>query len=260
MKSSLLFLGSGASLGVPMIGCDCAVCKSNTPFNRRTRSSAYLKIGDRRLVIDVGPEFREQALTHHIKCVDGIILTHAHQDHVAGLDDLRALFFKKKAPIPLIMSKETRKDVEERFYYLFKRDSKSEIGPRVEAVELPCEAGGEKFSDVCFRYFTYEQQGMKVTGLRFGDLAYVTDIRDYDESVFEELEGVKTLVLSALRHSKSEMHFTVDEACQFAEKVGAKSTYLTHISHDMDHFETATKLPPGVHMSYDGLEIPFTGY
>lgn len=260
MISSLVFLGTGASLGVPLMGCDCPVCKSASPFNHRFRSSALLKIGNKRILIDAGPDFRQQALHHHIRCLDGVILTHAHQDHVAGLDDLRAIFIRKKETIPVLMSKATQDDVTSRFHYLFEKDPGNGDPERLKAVTLPLKAGGDRFCDVGFRYFSYKQLGMPVNGFRFGDLAYVTDIQAYDEAIFDELEGVKTLVLSALRHSPSHMHFTLEEACKFAEKIAPKTTYLTHIAHDLEHFETATKLPPGVRMAYDGLEIPFTGY
>jgi phosphoribosyl 1,2-cyclic phosphate phosphodiesterase len=259
MISSLLFLGTGASMGVPVIGCECPVCRSKTPFNHRLRCSAYLKIGDKRLLIDVGPDFRAQALTHHIKSIDGILITHPHQDHVAGLDDLRAFFPRRETPFPLLMSKETAEDIKNRFYFLFKNDPSTRVGPRIEAALLPEERGEIDFMGIPIRYFSYKQLGMKVNGFRIGDLAYVTDIQEYPETLFEDLQGVNTLVLSALRDAPTHMHFTLKEASEFAQNVGAKTTYFTHIAHDLDHFDISTRLPVGIRPAYDGLEVPFTG-
>jgi phosphoribosyl 1,2-cyclic phosphate phosphodiesterase len=210
-------------------------------------------------LIDVGPDFRSQALTHHIKSIDGILITHAHQDHVAGLDDLRAYFPRRDTPFSLLMSKETAEDIRRRFYYLFDKDPSTKVGPRIQEVVLPDERGEVDFMGVSFRYFSYKQLGMKVTGFRIGDLAYVTDIQEYPASIFEELQGVNTLVLSALREAPTHMHFTLKEASEFAQKVGAKMTYFTHIAHDLDHFDISTRLPAGIRPAYDGLEVPFTG-
>lgn len=259
MKSSLTFLGTGASLGVPIIGCNCAVCTSRSPYNRRTRSSALLKIGDKRFVIDIGPDFREQALFYPITELDGVIITHSHQDHVAGLDDLRVYPFRKQRPLPLLASSETARDLRNRFGYLFeKRIPEGDI-PALEMVELGSGGGEGKFQGVSFHYFFYEQMGMKVTGFRFGDLAYVTDIKTYSEALFTPLKGLDTLIVSALRQATAHMHLSVDDALEFGRKAGAKHIYLTHLSHDLDYDAVNRSLPSNVRLAYDGLEIPFTG-
>ena len=260
MMSSLLFLGTGSSLGVPVIACTCEVCRSQSPFNCRLRSSALVKIGDKRLLIDVGPDFKEQALTHHLNSLDGLILTHAHQDHVAGIDDLRVYSYRKKGPLECLMSRETARDARERFGYMFREDIVEKGVTRLKIQELPGDAGEGEFHGLNYRYFSYFQIGMKVNGFRFGDLAYVTDIHRYSEAIFEELSGLDTLVISALRDSPSHMHLNLDEAVAFVQKTGAKRSYFTHLAHELDYEKTNSLLPPGMRLAYDGLEIPFIGY
>lgn len=260
MISSLLFLGTGASLGVPIIGCACEVCRSKSPFNRRTRSSALLKIGVKRLLIDVGPDFREQALRYHIVHLDGLLVTHAHQDHVAGIDDLRVYSFRDKVPLDTLGSLDTNTDLRGRFGYMFQAKS-TEIGVApLTLLQLEGEAGNNSFHEVPFKYFTYRQTSMKVTGFRFGNLAYVTDIKNYTDEIFEHLKGVETLIISAQGNEPSRMHLTVEEAAGFGLQSGAKETYLTHLSHAVDYEKTTHSLPDGVKLAYDGLEIPFLGY
>jgi phosphoribosyl 1,2-cyclic phosphate phosphodiesterase len=259
MISSLLFLGTGASLGVPMIGCNCEVCTSKSPFNKRLRSSALIKWGEKRLLIDSGPDFRQQALLHNIKTLDGVLYTHAHQDHVAGIDDLRIYFFKNQAPLPCLGSKETADDIKNRFHFMFEGKSHEKNTPRLRFEELEGEEGYGEFLDIPFGYCTYVQLGMKVTGFRFGDIAYLTDLQEPEERLIPFLEGVDTLVLSALRHTPSHMHLTIDQAVDFARKAQVKKTFLTHVSHDLDYYKTNSVLPPEVRLAYDGLEILFKG-
>lgn len=257
MMSSLLFLGTGASNGVPVIACKCEVCQSKSPFNKRLRSSALIKAGDIRILIDAGPDLRMQALNNHINHLDGVIFTHAHQDHTAGIDDLRVFSFISEKSLPCLASIETGKELELRYYFMFERKAHEKNRPRLEIVTLNGDKGETVFQGLKLKYFTYEQLGMKVNGFRFGNLAYVTDVEKVDENLFKELEGVEILILSALRHTHSIMHLTVDQAVDFAHKVGAKKTYLTHLSHDLDYYKTNAILPEDVRLAYDSLEIPF---
>ncbi len=256
--AKLLFLGTGASMGIPVIGCECAVCSSESSFNKRYRPSALLTIGDRRILLDAGPDLRMQALRYGINSCDGVILTHAHNDHIAGLDELRVFFMRRKEPIPLLLSVDTYRDVALRFGYMFDQDLRvAGLVPRFDIRVLEGDHGVLDFDDLPIRYFTYEQVGMKVNGFRIGNLAYVSDIAKYEDSIFEHLVGVKTLVLTALRFTPSLMHLTVDQAIAFAERVGATQTWLTHIAHELDYEKTNAYLPSHIRLAYDGLEIPF---
>lgn len=257
-KGKFQFLGTGGSMGIPVIGCNCKVCKSESPCNNRMRPSGLITIGKKRLLIDAGPDFRFQALKYHIDHLDGVLMTHAHHDHIAGIDELRVYYMRSKYPLPFLLSEETAIDLKRRYDYIFNDSSITEkLVPRLTLQTLTGTHGEVHFLDTKIGYISYEQAGMRVTGFRFGDFAYVSDISHYPESIFSHLEGIKTLVLSALRHEKSHFHLSVDEAVGFANRVGAHTTWLTHISHDLDHEETNTYLPPHVRMSYDGLELHF---
>lgn len=257
-KNHLQFLGSGGSMGIPVIGCECPVCRSGTPENMRLRPSVLVTMGSRRFLVDAGPDLRNQALRYRFSTVDGVILTHAHNDHVAGIDELRLFCLYRKAPLPLLLSSDTYRDVAQRFPYIFGGD-KRVVGlvATFDVHLLEAQRGKVDFEGIPISYVTYEQAGMAVNGFRIGDMAYISDIRTYPETIFEDLAGVKVLVVTALRFTQSHLHFTVDEAIDFAEKIGAEQTWLTHISHDLDHEKTNAYLPPHVRMAYDGLEIPF---
>lgn len=256
VKGKFKFLGTGASSGVPVIGCTCAVCLSSDPKNKRLRVSAQVLLEGKRLLIDAGPDFRTQALNHGIDHVDGILITHTHYDHIAGIDDLRPIYFKQ-GQIPCLLSKASFLDMKARFHYLMHplEDDNTEC-KRFKFNVLEMDSGQAEFLGFKIGYTSYAQAGMQVTGFRFGSLAYITDIREYDDSIFESLKGVDTLVLSALRFTPSDVHFSVDEALDFIKKVGASKAFLTHISHSLEH-SMQEKLPKHVQFGYDGLEISF---
>lgn len=254
----LTFLGTGASAGIPVIGCHCAVCTSSHPKNRRLRTSALLEIEGKTLLIDPGPDLREQALTHDIDHLDGVLITHSHYDHIGGLDELRAFYFKTRQPLPCVSSKETMEDLQRRCEYLFKEHRKGHSLPaRLDFEPLMAQRGEGTFQGLQFRYMTFEQGGMPVLGFRFGRVAYVSDIRVYPESIFEDLDGVELLVVSALRHTSSPLHFSIDEAVEFVERVGASEAYLVHMAHEIDHDQVNAELPEKVRLAYDGLTVEF---
>lgn len=256
MSSSVIFLGTGASIGVPIIGCHCETCQSKDPKNKRLRSSILLNIGSKHILVDAGPDFRQQALTHSINHLDGVIFTHSHHDHVGGIDDLRVYLFRNRNSLPCLVSKETEEDLRKRFYFMFKIQATEPIGvERLKLEVLPNDRGETTFLGVPIRYFTFEQLGMKVLGIRVGDFAYLTDIKHYPDTIFEDLKGVKTLVVSALRFTPSHMHFTVDDAIDFIQKVKPEKAYLTHISHDLEHEKAMSYLPASIELAYDGLKI-----
>ncbi len=256
--ASLLFLGTGGSMGVPVIGCSCEVCRSDSLYNNRLRPSALLRVDGKKFIFDTGPDFRQQALKYNINKIDGVIYTHAHNDHTAGIDELRVYYMLYRESVPCLMSKETYQDIRTRFGYMFEvQPFEHQLLPRLTIEVLPNDRGQTKFLGVPLQYLSYEQTGMKVTGYRFGKFAYVTDIKNYKNTIFEDLEGVEVMVLSALRFTPSHMHFTIDEAIEFTKKVGAKQTWLTHLAHELEYEKTNSYLPPNIRLAYDGLDLQF---
>lgn len=241
-------------MGIPVIGCQCPVCASSDSKNKRFRPSVLLHINDKHILVDAGPDFRQQALRHKINRLDGVIITHSHEDHVGGIDDLRIYTMLQKEPLPLLLSDVSLADLQCRFKYIFDYTGQGVV-TKFEVKELGRQSGQVEFLGEKIHYFSYGQMGMKVTGIRIGDFAYVTDICEYEESIFEELKGVQTLILSALRHTPSHLHFNVDQAVDFAKKVRPKKTYFTHIAHEIDHDKTTALLPEGIELAYDGLHI-----
>lgn len=258
MEGRFLFLGTGGSMGVPVIGCPCSVCNSTSLPNKRKRSSALITLGNKVFLIDAGPDFREQALHYSIKHLDGVLLTHHHYDHVGGLDDLRIFYILQHHPLPCLLSNETMDELKLRYHYMLKpkQEGKS-LTAQLKFTLLPNAFGDLIFEGVKIHYMSFSQAGTKVTGYRIGSLAYISDIREYTEELFVALKGVKTLILSALAQIPTKMHFSVEEALAFSQLVGAEKTYLTHIAHDLDHEAVNARLPSQVRLSYDGLDIPF---
>jgi phosphoribosyl 1,2-cyclic phosphate phosphodiesterase len=223
------------------------------------RTSLLLNIHGRQILIDSGPDFRQQALQCGLQTLDGVIYTHAHHDHSAGLDELRIFNLRSHHPTPCLMSKHTLKELKTLFHYIFKNDDPygTQQTTHIKVELFPSLQGSVNFQGLEVRYITYMQGSMEVNGLRFGNMAYITDIKEYSDAIFDELEGVEILILSALRFTPSKLHLSVDEAVDFAQRVGAKHTWLTHIAHDLDHEKVNSYLPLHIRMGYDGLELPF---
>ena len=252
------FLGTGASAGVPVIGCDCSICKSKDPFNYRLRPSGLLRMQDRIIVIDVGPDFRWQALKYQIDSLDGVLLTHTHYDHIAGIDEIRAFNIHQKRNVPILLSQSSMDDLKKRYDYLFQeKEEKGSFAAQLDPQILPQKTGTVDFLNLSIQYVSYFQAKMEITGYRIGNFAYITDIREYDDSIFDFLNGVEILVLSALKEDRSYVHFSFEEAIAFSRKVKSKKTWLTHLSHASDHRDVCKRLPPDVQLGYDGQEISF---
>lgn len=243
-------------MGIPVVGCDCKVCSSDNSRNKRRRCAALVKIENKRFLIDVGPDFRTQALEYDIKRLDGLILTHTHFDHIAGLDDLRIFCFLQDRPLPALLSQSAYEDLKRRYYYLFECDkAKANTVVKLDWQVMERDEGEVSFEGVSFKTVSYVQAGMKVIGYLFGDLAYVTDIQAFDDALVQKLKGVKTLICNALRERDSKVHLTISKAVEFAKLVGAERTYFTHVDHEAD--AETTKLPDGMELAYDGLELEF---
>lgn len=253
MRAKLLFLGTGGSAGVPLITCTCSVCTSKSVFDKRLRPSVLLTVGKKQLIIDVGPDFRSQFLHYGLKDIDAVLLTHTHYDHIGGLDELRIFYLKHNKELPTIVSKDTYEEIRHRMHYIFSGD-KAHLDFRI----LENDFGRIEVEGVPIEYVTYFQGAMKVNGYRLGNMAYISDIRTYDEQLVEALQGkVDILIVSALRYTQSNLHFNVDEAIAFSREIGAKRTFFTHIAHELGHDETNQKLPEDIRLAHDGLEIEF---
>lgn len=255
MHGTFLFLGTGASSGVPKIGCGCAVCRSTDSRNQRLRPSGVIEVAGKRLLLDVGPDFRQQMLRAGLDHLDGMLLTHTHYDHIAGIDELRALNFKLQGPFPTLLSKESLADLHVRYSYMFTKGVS--VTASLDCTVLPDEAGEVEFLGIKVGYISYRQGNMKVNGYRIGNFAYVTDIREFGEDIYPFLKGVDQLVLSALRPDSSKLHLSLDEAVEIARKAGVGQTWLTHLSHEIDHEAVMKRLPANVQPGYDGQQLKF---
>ena len=260
MEATLTFLGTGTSMGVPTLGCGCAVCTSADPHDKRLRPSVALRWRagelERVVVIDTGPDFRDQALRAHLTHVDAVFYTHSHADHIFGMDDLRPLSFvtfrNSGKPIPLYASRETAAVLERIYDYTLSPSATYVTRAKVQLQHLTERTRIHEAEFVCVPVM---HGAMKVSGFRFGNMAYLTDVSTIPQSSFALLEGVETLVLPALRHKPHPSHATVEQAVSWAKRIGARQTWLTHIAHELGHEETNRMLPPGIAMGYDGLEI-----
>lgn len=258
MKGKLLFLGSGASAGIPEIGCDCSVCQSTNEKNKRLRPSCLIKLEKKQLLVDASPDFRYQALKYKINHIDGLLLTHGHYDHTGGIDELRTLNLKEKKAIDCLLSKETLEVLKKSYYYLFLPKSKEgSLFTDLSFFELDKDSGQISFQGINIFYCSYFQKKTKVTGFKIGKLAYISDIKEYPNNIFDFLKDIDILVLSALRPEPSPVHFGLEEALSFVNRAKPKKTFFTHIAHEMDHEKVSLALPPSVKLAYDGLEIEF---
>ncbi|NGX56609.1 MAG: Phosphoribosyl 1,2-cyclic phosphodiesterase [Candidatus Anoxychlamydiales bacterium] len=256
--AKLIFLGTGASSGVPEIGCKCNVCSSSSKFNKRLRPSCLIKIDNKNILIDPGPDFRLQALDHNIEHIDAILITHIHYDHIAGLDDLRALNRLQHSKIKCYLSKDSYLEVKKRFNYLFENHNTLIESAKFDFHILEESSGDFKIDGINFSYFRYYQNKQHdVLGYRVNDLAYITDIKIFKDDIYDFLKNLNFLILSCLRFKESPVHFHVKQAKDFAKKVNAKTTYLTHMAHEIDYDTLKKELNDKIQPAYDNLEINF---
>ncbi len=256
MRGQFLFLGTGASMGTPVVTCKCSVCQSRDLHNHRLRPSGLLKVDGKKILFDAGPDFREQALRAGIDALDGVVLTHGHYDHIAGLDDLRVFYFLKHQTLPCLLSRATYNDLKLKYSYFFEGNSDDVMGgARFQFKVVDEESCDLLFCNFPWKIVSYVQNGMQVTGFRIGKFAYIMDLKEYNESIFDSLKGVEVLVMSGLRDRPSPAHLTLDEALAFSKKAGAKQTWFSHVSHELDHEEVNRRLPQAARLAYDGLEV-----
>jgi len=252
-KMWLTFLGTGTSTGVPVIACNCEVCQSLDARDKRYRTSALLTSGDTHIVFDCGPDFRIQMLKHKIDNIDGVVFTHAHRDHIAGLDDIRAFNYILNKTIDVYGSAETLEAVKAQFPYIFSPGRYFGV-PQLNMhtiTETPFPIGALRFQPIQVMHHE-----MKVFGYRINDFTYITDANFIAPEEMEKIKGTRIFVLNALRNSRHVSHFSLSEALEVIEQIKPEKAYLTHISHFLGKYEIVeSKLPENVHLAYDGLKI-----
>jgi phosphoribosyl 1,2-cyclic phosphate phosphodiesterase len=249
----ITFLGTGTSQGVPVIACECAICQSSDPKDKRLRASILVETSANTIVIDAGPDFRQQMLNARVKRMDAILLTHEHKDHIAGMDDLRAFNFKSQAAIDIYAEERVQAAVRNEYAYVFSENHYPGV-PRMELHNIDnynFEIRGDVI--IPLRVFHYR---LPVFGFRIGDMAYITDANYIPEETKEKLIGVKYLVINALRKEKHISHFSLDEALGLIREVSPRKAYITHIGHQMGkQAEVNRELPVNVTLAWDGLEV-----
>ncbi len=254
----LLFLGTGTSVGVPVVGCTCDTCTSSDPRNKRTRTSVLLGLPGGTLLIDTTPDLRTQLLRERIGRVDAVLYTHDHVDHLYGLDDVRPLCHARGGPIPVYCEEMVEKRIRRAFDYAFQPMPLPGGGvPKLEIARIgtdPFELLGAEVRPLRLRHGVFD-----VLGFRFGDVAYCTDTNFIPEETFERLERLDVFIVDCLRHTRHPTHFSLEESLAVAKRVGARRTILIHLGHELDHAITSASLPAGVELAYDGLTVALEG-
>ena len=248
----LTFLGTGTSQGVPVIACRCRVCRSSDSRDRRLRTSALLEVEGRNILFDIGPDFRQQMLREDVGRLDAILITHAHRDHVGGLDDIRSFNYVQHSKMDVYLNAEARFAIERDYHYIFEPHQYPGLPEAdLHTVEAPFTAAGVEVVPVKAMH-----KDLPVLGYRIGAMAYITDANYMAPAEIAKLKGVKVLVINALRREKHFSHYSLPEALAVIEEVAPERAYLTHMSHEMGlHEEVSATLPPHVALAYDGLKV-----
>lgn len=252
---TITFLGTGTSQGVPVIACDCSVCRSTDRRDARLRSSILLSTGTHNLVVDTGPDFRYQMLREGVKSLDAVLFTHSHKDHIAGLDDVRA-FNRLNGDLDIYASADTMEALKREFYYAFTTFKYPGVPQlNLQTIDL---RPFVLFDNLRIQPIEVLHYRMPVLGFRFGDLTYITDAKTISDVELEKIYGTRTLIINALQREAHISHFTLEEAVEVAKKIGAERTYFTHISHRLGfHNQVESELPEGMYLAYDGLRLDF---
>ena len=246
-------LGSGTSQGVPVIGCQCPVCRSNDPRDKRLRTSILIETDEVTVVVDAGPDFRQQMLREHVTKLDAVLITHEHKDHIGGMDDLRPYIFMSKKAMPIYVDDTALPEIKREYSYAFAEHPYPGV-PTYDIHRLdetPFDLGDLHIVPIKLKHYT-----LTCYAFRIGDFAYVTDLSEISEEAITKLKDVKYLIIEALQKKKHYSHITLDEAIAIAQRVGAKKTWFTHCSHSMGlAADINRELPEGMMLAYDGLKI-----
>jgi phosphoribosyl 1,2-cyclic phosphate phosphodiesterase len=255
---TLTFLGTGTSVGVPMIGCDCAVCHSDNPRNHRYRCSVLLRVPKGNILIDTSPELRLQLLREKVGLIHAVLYTHYHADHLYGLDDLRPLSWRLGRNIPLYCTEEVDEKIREAFAYAFGPNFEKQMPGAIPKLEL-CRITQEPFLvlDQFITPIPLIHAQFNVFGFRIGNMAYCTDVNRIPETSWSRLEGLQILVLDALRFRPHPAHFSLDEALTVIARLKPGRAFLTHLGHDLEYEAISARLPDNVELAYDGLSFEF---
>lgn len=284
MKAKLTFLGTGTSQGVPIIGCDCPVCRSADPRDQRLRASALVEYGGLTIAVDCGPDFRQQMLRHGVLHLDAVLLTHNHKDHTGGLDEIRSFNLMERKPMNIYCQQYVLESMQREYSYAFAvprypgspewkvnviEDKPFKVHSNAAEDTLVWESGkgyhsvpGEPMDKVSeveivpIQGWHHKEKKLSVLGYRFGNIAYLTDMNNIEDEQFEKLKGLDFVTINCVKRTPHFSHFSLDEALGFFERVGAKESYITHISHLLPaHADLEAELPEHVHVAYDGLII-----
>lgn len=249
------FLGTGTSQGIPVISCDCSTCKSNDPKDKRLRASLMFSIDDKNVVIDTGPDFRQQMLTNDVRMVEAILFTHEHKDHVSGMDDIRAYNYRAKKPMDVYASPLVEEALRREYHYVFQENTHAGI-PQVKLHEItdePIQLLGEEIIPINVLHYR-----LPVKAFRLRGFTYITDASYISDEELDKIIGSDIIVINALRREKHISHFNLEEALALIEKINPKKAFLTHISHLLGPQEVVSReLPENVFIAYDGLQIEF---
>ncbi len=256
--NKLIFLGTGTSSGIPTIGCNCDVCKSDDPKDKRLRTSVFIKsVQGTNILIDITPDFRQQMLQNNISDIDAVLLTHQHFDHIGGFDDIRAFNYKYKRKIPFYALENTFNSLKKTFYYAF--EPVEQLGGGIPIIEENSIKDDNKIliKELEITPIPLMHGKMQVLGFRLANLAYCTDVNKIPESSYELLKNLNILILDALRYHPHSTHFNLEEALIEIQKIKPQKAYLIHMAHQIKHQVCQSELPKNVYLAYDGLTIKF---